>query len=169
MGLQVLKEFNWSDQYLVRAGGRAMTDIGISGETIDTVMAELQVSFGPKSSPAPQVIRVEETRPEPIAPHLAKQAVQSFNIDPDDVNFESDSTKLVSNSRPYLKRLARALAANRHLFDRVEVIGHADQRGPDRYNDVLSKRRARAISDALVSSGISPKQLITEGRGKQTC
>jgi len=167
IGLQVMKEFTWSDQYLVRAGGRAMTDVGISGETIDTVMAELEVSFGPASSPAPQVIRVEETRPEPIAPHLAKRAVQTFHIDPDDVNFETDSTKLVANSRQYLRRLARALSANRQLFDKVEVVGHADQRGTDKYNDSLSKRRARAISDALIASGINRNQLVTEGRGKR--
>ncbi len=167
VGLQVMKEFSWSDQYLVRAGGRAMTDVGISGETIDTVMAELQVSFGPGSSPAPRVIRVEETRPEPIAPHLAKRAVQTFQIDPDDVNFESESTKLVSSSRQYLSRLARALAANRQLFDKVEVVGHADQRGSDIYNDSLSQRRARTISDVLVASGINRSQLVTEGRGKR--
>lgn len=165
-GVQVLKEFTWSDQYLVRAGGRAMTDVGISGETIDTFMAELEVSFGPASSPAPQVIRVEETQPQPIAPHLAKRAVQTFHINPDDVNFEYDSTKLVANSRPYLNRLARALAANRQLFDKVEVIGHTDQRGTEPYNDQLSKRRARAIADILISSGINRGQLITEGRGK---
>jgi outer membrane protein OmpA-like peptidoglycan-associated protein len=166
MGVQVMKEFSWSNEYLVRAGGRAMTDVGISGETIDTVMAELEVSFGPSAAPAPQVIRVEETRPEPIAPHLARRAIQTFNIDPDDVNFETDSTKLIANSRQYLRRLARALADNRQLFDRVEVVGHADQRGTDRYNDGLSKRRARAISDALIASGISRRQLITEGRGE---
>jgi OOP family OmpA-OmpF porin len=144
-----------------------MTDVGISGETIDTVMAELEVSFGPSAAPAPQVIRVEETRPEPIAPHLARRAVQTFNIDPDDVNFETDSTKLIANSRQYLRRLARALADNRQLFDRVEVVGHADQRGTDKYNEGLSKRRARAISDALIASGISRRQLIIEGRGER--
>jgi len=166
IGLQVMKEFTWSEDYLVRAGGRAMTDVGISGETIDTVMAEIQVSFGPTAR-APQVIRVEETRPQPIAPHLARRAIQTFEIDPDAVNFETDSTKLVSSSQQYLRRLARALAANRHLFDRVEVVGHADQRGTEEYNHRLSQRRARAIADTLISSGINRNQLVTEGRGKR--
>ncbi|NJL25719.1 MAG: hypothetical protein HC902_11455 [Calothrix sp. SM1_5_4] len=31
VGVQVLKEFTWGEQYLVRAGGRATTDVGISG------------------------------------------------------------------------------------------------------------------------------------------
>ena len=167
IGVQVMKEFSYNNEYLVRAGGRAMTDVGISGETIDTFMAEVEVSFGPSQSPAPQIIRVEETRPQPIAPHLANRAVQTFQIDPDDVNFETDSTKLVASSRQYLRRLARALAANRQLFDKVEVVGHADQRGTDNYNDRLSQRRAQAIADVLVTSGINRGQLETQARGKR--
>ncbi len=165
VGVQALKEFTWNNEYLVRLGGRAMTDVGISGETIDTVMAELQVSFGPSSNP--NIIRVEETRPEPIAPHLARRAVQTFELDPKNVNFESASTKPVRSSQLYLKRLARALSANRHLFDRVEVIGHADQRGTEIYNDKLSRRRAQAISDTLITAGIGHRQIETEARGKR--
>lgn len=74
IGLELKREFNFNNEYLVRAGGRAMTDVGISGETIDTFMAELEVSFGPS---AKEVIRVEETRPQPIAPHLATRAGQA--------------------------------------------------------------------------------------------
>lgn len=163
IGVQALKEFTWKDEYLVRAGGRAMTDVGISGETIDTVMAELEVSFGPASTPPPPPPVVKE---EPIAPHLANRAVQTFDLDPKMVNFETDSTKLVRGSQAYLKRLARALADNRHLFDKMEVVGHADQRGTDKYNDKLSKRRARAIADSLIAAGISRSQLRTDGRGE---
>ncbi|NJM09388.1 MAG: OmpA family protein [Bdellovibrionaceae bacterium] len=46
-------------------------------------------------------------------------------------------------------------------------MGHADQRGPDSYNDRLSERRARTIADALMASGLSRKQLVTEGRGEK--
>lgn len=160
MGVQVMKEFAWKEEYLVRAGGRAMTDVGISGETIDTIMAELEVSFGPSSPP------VVEKPPQAIAPHLARRAVQTFDLDPRQVNFETDSTKLVRGSQQYLRRLARALAANRHLFDKMEIVGHADQRGTERYNDRLSKRRARAIADTMIASGISRSQIKADGLGE---
>jgi outer membrane protein OmpA-like peptidoglycan-associated protein len=166
IGVQALKEFTWNNDYVVRVGGRAMTDVGISHETVDTIMAELQVSFGPSSS-NPNIIRVEETRPETIAPHLARRAMQTIEIDARNVNFESASTKPVRNSQLYLNRLARALSDNRHLFDKVEVIGHADQRGTDTYNDKLSRRRAQAISDTLISSGLSRNQVVSQGRGKR--
>ncbi len=164
IGLQAMKEFVWADTYLVRAGGRVMTDVGISRETIDTVMAEIQVSFGPG---APKVVEQPAPTPQPIAPHLARQAIQTFDFDdPGPVHFETDSTKLVHSSQVYLRRLARALADNRHLFDRVAVIGHADQRGTDKYNLKLSRRRAQTIQNTLAVAGLNMGQMRSEGRGE---
>lgn len=162
-GVEVMKEFNYQDKYLLRAGGRAMTDVGISGETIDMVMAELEVSFG-----GSQKIAEEKPAPQPIAPHLAQRAMMSIDLsDPGAVNFESDSTHVVSSSQKYLKRLARALADNHHLFDHLEVVGHTDQRGPDGYNQKLSLRRAQTISNTLISAGLSKSQVVSAGRGKR--
>lgn len=170
IGVQVLKEFTWQNNYLVRTGVRATTDVGISSTTVDTIMGEIQVSFGNSApaevaeAPAPPPPPVE---PAPIAPHLAKRAVQVFTLDPGPVNFDTDSTRLISASDTYLKRLARALALNRELFDRVEVVGHADQRGTDQYNLKLSQRRANAISDKLVAAGVNRNQIKGVGRGRR--
>jgi len=164
LGVQAMKEFVWNENYLVRAGGRVMTDVGIGGEMVDGVMAELQVSFGPGSGP---VAEVPPPAPAPVAPHLAKQAIQTFDFDdPGPVHFETDSTKLVPSSQAYLRRLARALGDNRHLFDRVAVIGHADQRGTDTYNLKLSRRRAQTIRNTLTVAGLNVGQIHAEGRGE---
>lgn len=165
MGVQALKEFTWDQQYLVRVGGRVMTDIGISGTTVDTVMLEMHVSFGPNAQP--EVVDQPVEKPAPMAPHLATRAVQTFTLDPGPVNFDTDSVRLVRTSDAYLKRLARALALNRHLFDRVEVVGHADQRGSDQYNLQLSLRRAGAISDKLIAAGVNQGQISPVGRGRR--
>lgn len=164
LGVQAMKEFVWADTYVARAGGRVMTDVGIGGEVVDTVMAELQVSFGPGTR---KVAEVPKPAPVPIAPHLDRQAIQIFEFnDPGPVHFETDSTKLVGSSHTYLRRLARALADNRHMFDRLAVIGHADQRGTDKYNLKLSRRRAQAIRNALTVAGLNVTQLHSEGRGE---
>jgi len=165
VGVQVLKEFTWDEKYLVRAGGRAMTDVGISGESINTIMGELQVSFG-DSRKAPVAERKPEIRSQAIAPHLARHAVQTFQLEPGPVHFESDSTKLVNNSQQYLRRLARALADNRQLFDKIEVVGHADQRGTQPYNKRLSQNRAQVISNTLLAAGINKAQIKAVGKGK---
>jgi outer membrane protein OmpA-like peptidoglycan-associated protein len=74
---------------------------------------------------------------------------------------------LVKASDTYVKRLARVLADNHQLFNRVEVIGHADQRGTDAYNDKLSHRRAETISEKLVAAGVKSSQILSEGKGKR--
>lgn len=168
-GIQALKEFTWSDEYLVRAGGRAMTSIGLNGGSVNTIMAELEVSFGNGHSapiaeePPPRPAPVAAA---PIAPHLANQAMQTYNLDPKLVHFDTGSTRLVKGSDLYFKRLARALADNHQLFDRVEVIGHTDQRGANTYNNKLSERRAKAISQKLVAAGVKSSQVVTVGKGK---
>lgn len=165
VGVQALKEFAWDSRYLVRAGGRAMTDVGISGEQISTVMAELEVSFG--SPETPQIVETEPViRSQPIAPHLDRQAMQSFPLEPGPVRFESDSTKVVHASEGYIRRLARALADNRQLFERVEVVGHADQRGTDVYNYKLSLQRAHSIANSLMAAGLNRQQIGILGKGK---
>lgn len=170
VGAQALKEFSYRDQYLVRVGGRAMTSVGLSGGSVNSLMAELEVSFGPGNKqgsalnqpPAP-VIRSEAA----LAPHLANRAMNSFDLDPKLAHFATGSTRLVKNSGTYVKRLARALADNHQLFERVEVIGHADQRGTHKVNDKLSMRRAQAISEKLVAAGVKASQVVTEGKGKR--
>ncbi|NJL25718.1 MAG: OmpA family protein [Calothrix sp. SM1_5_4] len=73
---------------------------------------------------------------------------------------------MAGDSEQYLRRLARTLAANRELFDHVEVVGHADQRGTNQYNYRLSERRATTIANSLISAGVSPGQVRTQGRGE---
>ncbi|MGE4131835.1 MAG: OmpA family protein [Bdellovibrionales bacterium] len=163
VGFQALKEFVYDDSYLVRAGGRVMTDVGISGEMIDTVMAEVQVSFGSSAKP------IVENKPEPkaVAPHLASQAIKTFQFsDPGPVHFDTDSTQLVPRSKTYFRRLAQVLADNHHLFERIEVIGHADQRGADDYNRRLSLRRAQSVTNALTLAGVGSFQVRPSGRGE---
>ena len=165
IGAQVLKEFTWNDAYLVRVGGRATSSVGLRGGSVNALMAELEVSFGgPKST---SVVVQEPVRAAPVAPHLAAQAVRTFDLDPRHVHFSSSSTHLVKGSDAYINRLARALANNHQLFDRVEVIGHADQRGSDKFNTKLSERRAKTISDKLIAAGVKSSQIKVEGRGKK--
>lgn len=42
---------------------------------------------------------------------------------------------------------------------KIELSGHTDNKGSDRYNQNLSHSRVKAVYDYLVSQGISPKRL----------
>lgn len=164
-GIQAMKEFIYKDGYLVRAGGRVMTDVGLRGESINTIMADLQVTFGSDSGPV--VSQAPELPPVAVAPHLAKQAMQSFPAVPEHIRFESQSARLTASSQRYLRRLAHNLAMNGDLFEQIVITGHADQRGGNPYNQKLSEKRAAAIANVFKSAGLSPSQIATHGKGKK--
>ena len=49
---------------------------------------------------------------------------------------------------------------------KIEISGHTDSVGSDRYNMGLSLRRAHAVRDYLISKGIPASQLIATGFGE---
>ena len=48
----------------------------------------------------------------------------------------------------------------------VKVIGYADEKGSENYNQKLSNKRAEVIKKLLVDRGINGSQLSFEGRGE---
>ena len=49
---------------------------------------------------------------------------------------------------------------------KLKIAGHADTRGNQEHNLMLSQNRANAVKNYLVSRGISPNLLIVEFFGK---
>jgi outer membrane protein OmpA-like peptidoglycan-associated protein len=67
------------------------------------------------------------------------------------INFETDKTVVDEQTRQNVAVLANALADPAHTGQHFLFIGHADIRGPEAYNLVLSKRRAQAIYEQVVA------------------
>src|SRR5690606_6553986 len=59
--------------------------------------------------------------------------------------------------------LADHLQANPALH--VTLEGHADPRGTDEYNNVLSQERAKAVKEALEKSGVDGRRITYTGHG----
>jgi outer membrane protein OmpA-like peptidoglycan-associated protein len=80
-----------------------------------------------------------------------------------EVSFDFDRAEVKSSFQSSLDKLAAVISK----YDRtvVHIIGHTDSTGPDDYNQRLSERRARAVADYLISRGVDPNRLRTEGRG----
>jgi peptidoglycan-associated lipoprotein len=68
------------------------------------------------------------------------------------------------DARPYLDYVAKLLKDNPGL--KIEVSSHCDSRGSEFFNDRLSEKRAKAVSEYLVKKGVRRSMLISRGYGK---
>ncbi len=81
------------------------------------------------------------------------QSVQVV-LDSQRVFFGSGSSAVSSDVASVLKEVGRYLKEN-EIPGKVEVSGHADQRGSFQYNLSLSQERAESVRQALVSGGVN--------------
>lgn len=83
----------------------------------------------------------------------------------DKVFFELDSAVIRAESYALLDEVAETLLAHPEIA-LVEVQGHTDDQGRDAYNLELSEKRAKAVLDYLVRSGVSADRLTSKGYGE---
>ena len=82
----------------------------------------------------------------------------------DRVFFDFDSSVIRADQRPVLQRQAEWMG--RYSDVRVQVEGHADERGTREYNLALGQRRANSARDVLVASGVNGARISTISYGK---
>jgi len=70
-----------------------------------------------------------------------------------------------SDAQPYLNILTNLLKTNPGL--KVEVRSHCDSRGSFGFNRTLSKKRAKAVMNYLISNGIERNRLTSNGLGEK--
>lgn len=78
--------------------------------------------------------------------------------------FEFDASSVTPRGNRQLAIIADILSQGSERV--IRINGHADALGTDEYNAELSNRRADAIRRALISMGVSPSQVVTEGFGE---
>jgi len=80
------------------------------------------------------------------------------------VNYDFNSTKLAPESYPILFHAVQVLLQNPSM--RVEIQGHTDNIGSDKYNKKISEDRANTVKNYLVSKGVDPNRLEVVGYGE---
>jgi len=84
----------------------------------------------------------------------------------ENIQFGTNSDKLFSSSFPELDKLARKLTTNKTLT--IRIVGYTDNEGSPKYNLQLSKKRALAVKEYLVTVGkIDAARIETDGKGEQ--
>ena len=82
----------------------------------------------------------------------------------ENIFYDFDRASLRPESKKALDELAQVLRDNPNVT--IEMASHTDRHGSEKYNLDLSSRRARSVIDYLISVGISPDRLQSQGYGK---
>ena len=105
---------------------------------------------------ATDLAAVEPSIPEPALLRLS---------DKRNVMFEFNSATLTPAATEELDRVLGKIRE----FDQIEsidVVGHTDNTGSERYNQSLSEQRAASVSQFLESRGVRASLLSTQGEGE---
>jgi OOP family OmpA-OmpF porin len=81
----------------------------------------------------------------------------------DNLQFETGNAIIKDFSKPYLDELANVLNS---VNWSLSIIGHTDNVGSEADNLILSKKRADAVKNYLVSKGIADVRINTIGKGE---
>ncbi|MDI1355283.1 MAG: OmpA family protein [bacterium] len=90
--------------------------------------------------------------------------VVGSKINLNNIFFDFDKATLRSLSNVELKNLVQLMKSNSNL--KVEIAGHTDNKGYEKYNQVLSEDRAQAVVNRLIEKGIDASRMKAKGYGK---
>jgi OOP family OmpA-OmpF porin len=117
----------------------------------------------PKPPPPPPVAKPEpkpapkpEAKPKPVAEKVTFAA---------DVLFDFDRSVIKPEGKSKLDDLASKVKGVN--LEEIIANGHADSIGSDEYNQRLSVRRSESVKAYMVSRGVEPNRVYTEGKGEK--
>lgn len=140
----------------------------VSAFALMSVFALAPVGCGSSQKPpAKSVAEAPPVEAKPVvkAPVPTAAEIAQIQLTLRRVHFALNSSKLLKPSQAALKEAAEKLSAYKDL--QITVVGHADERGSDEYNEALALRRAEAVVSELAKLGIETDRLATDSRGKQ--
>ena len=134
-------------------------DIAICRAAFEAAMMQVDDALAP---PKPMAMPA----PKPMAKKVAKPAAKPVMIPgPFVVYFNFDNATLTDEGGKVVTRAVRAAQTSGAAT--LVLRAHADKAGKNRYNAVLSRKRAMAVYDALHSWGIEPNRLKFAAVGEE--
>lgn len=92
-----------------------------------------------------------------------KQAIDRTGKATVHVNFATDASEILPDSRPQIDAITTVLEGDPNL--RLAINGHTDNTGEIARNQSLSERRALSVKQAIVAAGIAADRLTAKGFG----
>ena len=136
------------------------TKVSPSDTTTYTVTAT-----GPGGSSSATATVTVNAPPPPPPPPAQPSLDELFLKEVRDAYFDYDKADLRADARAALSKSADFL--KNYPTIKVTIEGHCDERGSTEYNLGLGDRRASAVKQFLVSSGVSADRLSTVSFGKE--
>jgi outer membrane protein OmpA-like peptidoglycan-associated protein len=99
--------------------------------------------------------------PDSVKPEHAQSEVITLG---DDVLFAFNQSDLTPTAKSQLDALMSKFEDADVVS--IKVVGHTDSVGADAYNQALSERRASSVAEYLLSQGVAPNKVTSEGKGE---
>ena len=134
-------------------------DIYFSDEPSDIALW----TSGKEATPK-KIARISAVRPAAIAKKRSRKILALPNCFSISIEFDTDSTIIEDDYQEKMQTVADYLMKNEDA--RLNIVGHTDNVGNEKYNLALSTRRAQSISNYLVEQfDIDPQRLNVQGAG----
>jgi outer membrane protein OmpA-like peptidoglycan-associated protein len=156
-----------------RAGGKADDARVAAGETdrgkiqlaartrdVDNAKTATNAALGQRDEAAERAARLQAEVDQLKATPTPRGLVLTLG----DVLFDTGKAELNPGAARKLDQLAQFLTE--HPERRVQIDGFTDSVGTDSYNQDLSQRRAAAVKSSLITRGIDPSRIGSQGYGK---
>jgi outer membrane protein OmpA-like peptidoglycan-associated protein len=151
-----------ADDARVAAGQGERDKIQLAARTRDVDNAKMatNAALGQRDQATEQAARLQAEVDQLKATPTPRGLVLTLG----DVLFDTGKANLNPGSARKLDQLAQFLTD--HPDRRVQIDGFTDSVGTDSYNQDLSQQRADAVKSSLISRGIDPTRIGSQGYGK---
>ncbi len=132
------------------------------GNSVNSIDNDVKQSEETDTSTQTQEAQRSQTDAEqPVTAEIAEALPPEFHI----LHFDTNSTEVRADDLDRLTEHARYLMA--HATARLVISGHADTRGSQAHNKMLSQKRAAAVAHLLEKMGVNEKQLEIQSFGEE--
>ena len=151
-----------ADDARVAAGQAERDQIQLAARTRDVNNANMATSaaLGQRDDAAEQAARLQAE----VDALKAKPTPRGLVLTLGDVLIDTGRSELNPGAARKLDQLSEFLME--HPERRVQIDGFTDSVGSDSYNQDLSQRRADSVKAALISRGVDPSRIGSQGYGK---
>lgn len=164
-----LKQFGFSS-VIVAAGAAAAGPVGLAIGGVTAIVVsdqmqkaerEVQLKRQQELARAQQLERQQKEQQQEIGRVQTRQlALEEM---PSEVLFQAGKDELEPRNLEAIKQLAQVMRKYPEL--RVRLVGHADARGTEGYNQILSEYRTLGIEERLRNAGIAAERIERQAFG----